>query len=194
MFFSTRQIAMARVQRSQSMVEFAMSSVLLLILVSGLLDLGRMYFVYTAVADAAGEGALYLSVNPGCYSPLVAGCLDPNNVQYRMQAAGGKLVELHNAAVRIEFITANPCVYYTQSSSGTGMPVALTLDTAKSPNWAANCDAANVYVYQTGDDVSVQVTYPYVLLTPVISRMVPLYNGQNALPLNVFAVQPIIVK
>jgi hypothetical protein len=189
MFAVGRQRRNHHNQQGQSLVEFSLTLVLLTILISGLLDLGRMYFVYTSVADAAGEGAIFLSITPKCFSPSISGCADPNNVQYRMQAAGGKLVELHNSFVRIEYITAD-CFYYAQANAGVTMPSTLTLEGA--PKSAPFCDAA--YTYQTGDSVSVQLSYPYLLLTPVISRMVPLYNGQNALPLNVIATQTIIVK
>lgn len=180
--------------RGQSLVEFSISFVPLLLIMCGLLDLGRMYFMYDAVADAAGEGALFLSVNPKCFSPAVAGCADPNNVQFRMQSAGGKLVELHNSSLRIEYINGINCVYYAQVGPGVAMPSTLTLDTVKSPGGGV-CPAASTYSYTTGtDQVSVQLTYGFVLLTPVISNMVPLYNNQNALPLNTIATQTIIVR
>jgi hypothetical protein len=181
-------------RRGQSLVELSLSLVPILMIMSGLLDLGRMYFVYDAIADAAGEGALFLSVNPKCFSPGVSGCSDPNNVQYRMQAAGGRLVELHNSTVRIEYINGINCVYYAEVAPGGTMPNTLTLDTVKSPGGGV-CSPASSYAYTTGtDQVFVSMTYSYTLLTPMISRLVPLYNGQHALPLNIQAVQTIIVR
>jgi Flp pilus assembly protein TadG len=44
-------------QRGQSMVEFALSSVVLLLLVGGLVDIGRAIFVSEALSSAAREGA-----------------------------------------------------------------------------------------------------------------------------------------
>jgi Flp pilus assembly protein TadG len=44
-------------QRGQSMVEFALSSVVLLILVGGLVDIGRSVYVSEALSNAAREGA-----------------------------------------------------------------------------------------------------------------------------------------
>lgn len=44
-------------QRGQSMVEFALSSVVLLLLVSGLVDIGRAIYVSEALSNAAREGA-----------------------------------------------------------------------------------------------------------------------------------------
>ena len=44
-------------QRGQSMVEFALSSVVLLLLVGGLVDIGRAIYVSEALSNAAREGA-----------------------------------------------------------------------------------------------------------------------------------------
>ncbi|TAN32008.1 hypothetical protein EPN29_11755 [bacterium] len=44
-------------QRGQSLVEFALSSVVLLLLVGGLVDIGRAIYVTEALANAAREGA-----------------------------------------------------------------------------------------------------------------------------------------
>src|SRR5438552_15833550 len=44
-------------QRGQSLVEFAVSSVVLLLLVGGLVDIGRSIYVSAALSNAAREGA-----------------------------------------------------------------------------------------------------------------------------------------
>jgi len=44
-------------QRGQSLVEFAVSSVILLLLVGGLVDIGRSIYVSEALSNAAREGA-----------------------------------------------------------------------------------------------------------------------------------------
>jgi len=65
--------------------------VILLMILMGILDLGRLYFVYQALQDAAGEGALYLAIHPenSCYYTTYSGnCADPNNAQYRAAYAG----------------------------------------------------------------------------------------------------------
>ena len=46
----------------QSMVELAFSLVFLLILIAGVIDLGRAFFTHIALRDAAQEGALYGSI------------------------------------------------------------------------------------------------------------------------------------
>lgn len=52
-------------EQGQSLVELALSLVLLLTLLAGLVDFGRAFFTYVALRDAAQEGAAYASViNP----------------------------------------------------------------------------------------------------------------------------------
>ncbi len=50
--------------RGQSFVEIGVFLMVLMILLAGLLDLGRAFFTYIALRDAAQEGALYGSTNP----------------------------------------------------------------------------------------------------------------------------------
>ncbi len=51
-------------QRGQSLVELAVILVILLLLVAGIVDLGRAFFAYIALRDAAQEGAVYGSICP----------------------------------------------------------------------------------------------------------------------------------
>jgi len=53
-----------RAEQGQSLTEFALSLVVLLILLAGVVDLGRMFFAYTIIRDAAQEGAVYGSIAP----------------------------------------------------------------------------------------------------------------------------------
>ncbi|HEX6303515.1 MAG TPA: TadE family protein [Anaerolineales bacterium] len=52
-------------ERGQSLMELAFSLMFLLVLLSGVVDLGRAFFTYMAMRDAAQEGALYGSIHPG---------------------------------------------------------------------------------------------------------------------------------
>ena len=53
-----------RKQNGQSLVELAMVFTLLLLLLTGVLDLGGMYYTYTSLQDTTQEGAIYASVHP----------------------------------------------------------------------------------------------------------------------------------
>lgn len=71
-------------QRGQSLVEFALAATVLLLLLTGVLDLGRMYMAWVAIQDAAGEGALYAAMNPRCISAADGpSCATPNNAYDR---------------------------------------------------------------------------------------------------------------
>lgn len=51
-------------QDGQSLIEFAFSLIIILILLVGLIDLGRAIFTYLSLRDAAQEGASYASYMP----------------------------------------------------------------------------------------------------------------------------------
>ena len=53
-----------RSEKGQSLVELAMSFSLLLLIVTGVLDLGSMFYTYTALQDTTMEGAIYGSSHP----------------------------------------------------------------------------------------------------------------------------------
>jgi len=69
-------------ERGQSMTEFALSLVLVLTLLAGVVDLGRVFFSYIIIRDAAQEGAVYGSIAPK--DDLVA---FSNEVEDRVKAA-----------------------------------------------------------------------------------------------------------
>lgn len=53
-----------RTEKGQSLVELAFGMVVLLVLLAGIVDLGRLLFFYIAMRDAAQEGAVYGQLNP----------------------------------------------------------------------------------------------------------------------------------
>jgi len=90
-------------ERGQSLVEVSIGFVILVIIISGLLDLGRAYFIHIALEDGVGEAALYLSINPGCRTAADGPeCADPNNAEYRALNAGGAQVDWPTATIDIE--------------------------------------------------------------------------------------------
>jgi Flp pilus assembly protein TadG len=81
-----------RKEKGQSLVEFVLILPVLLIILAGVLDLGRLYFAYVAVTDAAAEGAAYAAIYPD----------DSDGVKDRAQAASGGLVEIDRSLVLID--------------------------------------------------------------------------------------------
>lgn len=153
-----------KIQRGQSFVELSLCLVVLILLLSGLLDLGRMYFIFIALEDGAGEAALFLSINPecpcapddtACYSrsnitSVPASCADPNNADYRARHAGGEVVDWQGANITIK--TTEP--------------------------------------YGVGDPVEVSIDYTFPLLTPIIPKIV----GVNPMTLRAEASQIILTE
>ena len=80
-----------RSERGQSLLEFALVLPVLLIVLAGVLDLGRLYFAYVAVTDAAGEGAAYAAIHPDDTAEIIA----------RAQEATGGMVEIDEDMVTI---------------------------------------------------------------------------------------------
>ena len=113
-----------RLEQGQSLVEMAIGFVLLLIILSGLVDIGRAYFIYIALEDGAGEAALYLSIDPECRTSADSPadkptlCADPNNADYRARNAGGGNINWSAATITI----SRPEMY------GVGDPVSVTIE------------------------------------------------------------------
>jgi len=62
--------------RGQGLVEFAVILVAILILIAGVVDLGRAFLAYIALRDAAQEAALYGSINPTATTEIQNRALD----------------------------------------------------------------------------------------------------------------------
>lgn len=106
-------------ENGQSLVEMALGFVLFLVVVLGVLDLGRLFFIYVAMEDSAGEAALYLAINGDC--PLACDhadadctgyadtskCDDPNNAMYRAQHAFDNLrIDWSTVTIEHQFLPA----------------------------------------------------------------------------------------
>ena len=120
----------AKAEHGQSMVEMALMLVILLTIMSLVLDMGRAYFSYIAIHNAAGEGALYAAINPRCphSSPSPSGydCSDPNNVDYRVkEESPSGLVDKTKINVTITY--ADGTSAYSDANIHEGEPVTVTV-------------------------------------------------------------------
>ncbi len=59
-------------EKGQSLTEMALAITMLLVLLAGVLDLGRAYYTFLSLKDAAAEGAAYGSIAPTDYSGIDA--------------------------------------------------------------------------------------------------------------------------
>jgi Flp pilus assembly protein TadG len=96
-----------RREKGQSLVEFVIVLPILLIILAGVLDLGRLYFAYVAITDAAAEGVAYAAINPNNNAEIVE----------RAQGASGGLVQIESDMVTVD----SPVV-------ASGAPVTVTVD------------------------------------------------------------------
>jgi hypothetical protein len=76
-------------QVGQSLIEFALTLVIIIILLVGLIDLGRAIFTYLALRDAAQEGASLGSYNPTATDPA-----DPNGIFRRVCNSSNMVYDL----------------------------------------------------------------------------------------------------
>jgi hypothetical protein len=73
-------------ERGQSMVEFAISLTVIMMLLAGAVEFGIALFQFVQLRDAAQEGALYGSIHPG----------DDANIEARVRSASQSPIDLHN--------------------------------------------------------------------------------------------------
>ena len=73
-------------ERGQSLVELAISLTVIMMLLAGAVEFGIALFQFVQLRDAAQEGALYGSINPG----------DDANIEERVRAASHSPIDLKN--------------------------------------------------------------------------------------------------
>ena len=91
-----------RKERGQSLIEVALTLPILLLILSGLLDVGRVYYIYIALEEGAQEAATFLAQNPWCIEPtdepppgaVLGNCDNPNNAEFRVLNASQQEIEL----------------------------------------------------------------------------------------------------
>ena len=91
-----------KLERGQSLVEFAVSLVVILLLLAGAVEFGIALFQYIQLRDAAQEGALYGSINP----------TDTTGIINRVKAASTSPIDLQNdtTVVITPTVSGNACV------------------------------------------------------------------------------------
>jgi len=108
-----------RKERGQSLLEMALILPVLLLILSGLLDLGRLYYAYVAVTDAAAEGAAYAALHPeyAAIPPEDEG----NEIVNRAQDASVGLVAIERVLVGID------CLETDCRDPASGDPITVTV-------------------------------------------------------------------
>ena len=96
-----------RTEKGQSIVELAVLFPLLMMLLMGLLDLGRAYYIMIALRDAAEEGATYAAIHPN----------DQTGIKARATDASGDLVVINADNIQIAAVSFVP-----------GAPITITVN------------------------------------------------------------------
>lgn len=140
-------------EEGQSLVEFTLILVILLILVAGVLDIGRAFYSFVAIENGAGEGALFASIHPSWLTAEDA------------LEGGAKNPAVENIIYRASHESPSGLIDWSQTTIGV---ITSTI--------------------QSGQPITVTVTYSYTIRTPFINRIV---NG-GMLPLQARATQVIL--
>lgn len=93
-------------ERGQSLVELAVSLMILLMLLTGAVEFGLALFQYVAIRDAAQEGAVYGSINP----------TDADGIRWRARSTANDVVTLADGDVDVA-INGAPCEGSTGGAS-----------------------------------------------------------------------------
>lgn len=102
------------VEEGQSFVEFAISLAFILILLAAIVDLGRLFFVFVTLRDAAQEGAAYASFCPA----------DIPGIQARARASSTNPVNLFDQ-VNIKIEISPVCTLSPFCNTGDGISVTV---------------------------------------------------------------------
>jgi hypothetical protein len=86
-----------RSQRGQSLVELALSLMVILMLLMGAFDFGVAIFSYTAMRDAAQDGAVFGSINP----------TDTTGIRNRVIAAASDVIVINSGDITISYSDPN---------------------------------------------------------------------------------------
>jgi hypothetical protein len=93
------------------------------------IDVGRLFFTYIGVYNAAREGAAFGSTQPGCAS--TADCADPFNITYhaRLELAGDTSLAVSAPVCRNPSATVVACAF---AQGGAGAGNRITVSASKS--------------------------------------------------------------
>ena len=162
-------IARKRRQRSQALIEFALVSPVLLLLLFGVIDLGRAIFFYVTINHAAREGAR-VAVRASNALPTNTDVL--NSVRGQMQGA-----PVSEPCPQGPISSATPpansgWVYVTEPNPPSSVQ-ATPPPNAPGGEYAAaasgSCNAVNPAV--GNDQLQVTIRFNLVLITPIVAQV-----------------------
>lgn len=157
----------ARAERpGQSMVEFALVLPIFLLMLFGLVDMGRLVYANTTLSQAAREAARVASVQAYWVGNTTdASCNQP----------GGPTCPADEAAMRTNVVgTANGMMTSVGTIASSGLHISCTGASASTPtgNWTSPPNGCSTAAVRTasGSRVSVRIAMTFQPITPLIGQ------------------------
>jgi Flp pilus assembly protein TadG len=149
-----------REHRGQALVEFALVIPIFLLLVFGMMDMGRFVYMHSTLSQAAREGARL-----GAVEAYWVGSTDPS-----CNTSGGPVCPANLAALRTDVLAAaNRMMTPFGNIAATKLYTSCDATTAPSGNWTTQTCLSN----QPGQLMSVRVEYTIQPMTPIINAFFP---------------------
>lgn len=153
-----------RCGNAQSLVEFALLSPLLVLLIFGAIDVSRVVYTYNAISNATREGARLVSLKPQIQSDC-----DPLT-RMKSVAQGFNLSQdphsYDSTTVNTDPNNSSPPNGPSTPSAGNGY---MYIYPAVATNATGSC--SNTTNRPTATNVTVQVNYSFTPLTPLVSSI-----------------------
>jgi hypothetical protein len=111
-------------EKGQSLVEFAVTAIIILLLLTAIVDFGRILFTYVALRDAAQEGAVYGSMCP----------IDAGVIAFRARSASNTPVNMNDPNILVDCLYMGDendpsddraCGSYPRPAPGTSIQVTV---------------------------------------------------------------------
>ena len=126
-----------RGDRGVAMIELSIGLIFLAVVVFGTIDLGRAFFTWNQVKNAAREGAAYAERDTWSQGASGGACADPDNIVYRAQT--------ENGSQRTE----------------------LAVTTTRNGSTYSGCKTPASFSISPGDTIEVEVSTPFAPLSPL---------------------------
>lgn len=141
------------VPRGQTLVEFALVIPVFILLLFGLLDLGRAVYSNNTLSQAAREGARLAAVEANWVGKSGSDCTAPTCPATTLGLKADVTTAVNHMAVGLGVISSSQVTLTCDSRPSTG----------PSPDCALNNGTTNI--------VTVRVTYTYQPMTPILGQL-----------------------
>jgi hypothetical protein len=157
-----------RATRGQSLVEFAIVSIVLLMLILGIIEIGRLLFVYSVVSNAAHEGVRYGIIRPqDMYAQyeMRTRVAQGTTIPTVLVVPDGNCNIVDKAREKVWGIPRNELIVHVWFDDGSGVPTMVP----------TNIDEITDLVPYTGPQnrIAVETSYRYQFIVPFVSAFAP---------------------